>query len=193
MTRNKVLATYIDLRTLRPELPRFGMRWAMPGRYDNLQWFGRGPHENYIDRNTGAFVGKYNSTAAEQYFPYVRPQENGNKTDIRWMMLTDDAGNGLLIDGLPMFSGSTLHNSIEDFDQGTKSNYRHTNDITLRDTVFVTVDLKQMGVGGDDSWGSRTHPQYLLPAADYQFTFRMRPVRNGQPDPFRFRQWEVGE
>ena len=184
---------FIDLRTLRPELPRFGMRWAMSGQYDNLQWFGRGPQENYIDRNTGTFVGKYSGTAAEQYFPYIRPQENGNKTDIRWMTLTDDAGNGLLIDGLPLFSGSALNNSIEDFDQGTKSNYRHTNDIVLRDTVFVTVDLQQMGVGGDDSWGSRTHPQYILPAADYHFTFRMRPVRNGQPDPFRFRQWEVGE
>lgn len=184
---------FIDLRTLRPELPRFGMRWVMPGQYDNLQWFGRGPQENYIDRNTGAFVGKYSSTAAEQYFPYIRPQENGNKTDIRWMTLTDDAGNGLLIDGLPLFSGSALNNSIEDFDQGTKSNYRHTNDIVLRDTVFVTVDLQQMGLGGDDSWGSRTHPQYVLPAADYHFTFRMIPLRNEQPDPFRFRQWEVGE
>jgi beta-galactosidase len=94
---------------------------------------------------------------------------------------------------LPLFSGSALHNSIEDFDQGTKSNYRHTNDIVLRDTVFVTVDLQQMGVGGDDSWGSRTHQQYVLPAADYQFTFRMRPVRNSQPDAFLFRQWEAGE
>jgi beta-galactosidase len=190
-TGNDLQTKYIDLRTLRPELPRFGMRWAMPVQYDNLQWFGHGPHENYIDRNTGAFVGKYSSTAAEQYFPYIRPQENGYKTDIRWMTLTDDNGNGMLIDGVPLFSGSALQNSVEDFDQGTKSNYRHTNNIVLRDTVFVTVDLQQMGVGGDDSWGARTHPQYQLPAANYHFTFRMRPVHNGQPNPFLFRQWEM--
>ncbi len=188
-----MLLEYLDLRLNRPDLPRFGVRFAMPGNYDNLSWYGRGPHENYCDRFTSAFVGVYQSTVAEQYFPYVRPQENGYKTGIRWMALTDEQGNGLLIDGLPLFSGSALHNSIEDFDQGSKQNYRHMNDITPRDTVFVTVDMKQMGVGGDDSWGARTHPQYRIPPADYSFRFRMKPVNFVDFNPFEFHRSDAEE
>ncbi len=102
------------------------------------------------------------------------------------MALTNDEGLGLFVDGLPLFSASALHNSIEDFDQGTKDNYRHMNDISSRDTVFVTLDLKQMGVGGDNSWGARPHAQYQLPPADYTFRFRMKPVNIPEFDPFEF-------
>lgn len=189
----EMVATLENLRTIRPEIPRFGVRFALPGQFENLTWYGRGPHESYCDRFTAAFIDRYESTVSEQYFPYIRPQENGYKTDARWMMLSDDNGDGLLIDGLPGFSFSALHNSIEDFDQGTKTNYRHTNDIVPRDEIFVTVDLKQMGVGGDDSWGAWTHPQYLLPAKDYKFIFRMRSVKENQPDPFEFHLWDSSE
>jgi beta-galactosidase len=186
-------ALYIDLRKLRPELPRFGMRFSLPATYEELEWYGRGRHENYCDRNTSAPVDVYQSSVAEEYFPYIRPQENGYKTDLRWMKLTNESGHGILIDGLPLFSGSALNNSIEDFDQGTKENYRHTKDISPRDEVFITVDLKQMGVGGDDSWGAKPHPQYRLPADNYIFKFRMRPVTDQQPDPFRFRLWDSND
>ncbi len=185
LTGHNMILNYLDLRAFRPELPRFGVRFALPGTYKNVSWFGRGPHENYIDRNTSAFVDLHESTVSEQYFPYIRPQENGYKTDIRWMTLTDNSGKGLMIDGLPLFSGSALHNSIEDFDQGTKHNYRHTIDINPKDQVFVTIDLKQMGLGGDDSWGALPHPQYLLPADDYFFKFRLKPYTVGNFDPFR--------
>jgi len=188
-----MLMEFVDLRAIRPEIPRFGVRFALAGKYENLQWYGRGPHENYTDRKTSAFIDLYQSTVAEQYFPYIRPQENGCKTDNRWMMLTDDKGNGVLVDGLPEFSFSALHNSIEDFDQGTKQNYRHTYDIQLRDEIFVTLDLKQMGVGGDDSWGARPHQQYLLPAGDYTFSFRLKSIRQNSPDPFEFHLWNVEE
>jgi hypothetical protein len=181
---NGMMAEFIDLRMVRPELPRFGVRWAIPGNYENMTWFGRGPHENYCDRNTSAFVDLHESSLAEQYFPYIRPQENGYKTDMRWMTLTDDSGFGLMIDGLPLFSGSALHNSIEDFDQGSKKNYRHTNDISPRDEIFLTIDLKQMGVAGDNSWGARPHPQYQLPADDYQFRFRLIPFNASDDNPF---------
>jgi beta-galactosidase/beta-glucuronidase len=190
---NGMFAGYTDLRALRPEIPRFGIRFALPGRYENLQWFGRGPHENYCDRNTSAYVDLHRSTVSEQYFPYIRPQENGYKTDTRWMALTDDDGNGLLVDGLPEFSFSALHNPVEDFDQGTKTNYRHTHDIELKDEIFVAIDLKQMGLGGDDSWGAKPHPQYLLPAGDYSFRFRLRSLQNNRPDPFEFHLWEAEE
>jgi hypothetical protein len=185
---NNMTLNYINLRTLRPELPRFGVRFALPGKFDNVAWYGRGPHENYIDRNTAAFVDLYESKVSEQYFPYVRPQENGYKTNVRWMTLTDDSGHGLLIDGMPLFSGSALHNSIEDYDQGSKHNNRHTTDIKPQDKVFVAVDLGQMGVGGDNSWGALPHPQYLLPAGDYSFRFRLKPHHAGDVDPFRFKE-----
>jgi beta-galactosidase len=186
-------ALYFDLRKQRPELPRFGMRFSLPAAYGELEWYGRGRHENYCDRNNSALVDVYQSTVAEEYFPYIRPQENGYKTDMRWMKITDASGKGILIDGLPLFSGSALNNSIEDFDQGTKQNYRHTIDISPRDEVFVTVDLKQMGVGGDDSWGAKPHPQYRLPADNYSFKFRMQPIVNHQPNPFRFRLWDSND
>jgi len=182
---NGMHAIFIDLRNVRPELPRFGVRTAIPGSYENMTWYGRGPHENYCDRNTSAFVDLYESSVAEQYFPYIRPQENGYKTDIRWMTLTDDSGFGLMIDGMPLFSGSALHNSIEDFDQGTKRNYKHMNDITPKDDIFITIDLKQMGVGGDNSWGARPHPQYQIPAENYQFRFRLIPINIQTEDPFK--------
>lgn len=185
---NNMMLNYISLRSLRPELPRFGVRFALPGKFENVAWFGKGPHENYIDRNTAAFVDLYESKVSEQYFPYVRPQENGYKTDLRWMTLTDESGHGLLIDAMPLFSGSALNNSIEDFDQGSKHNHRHTKDIKPRDKVFVNVDLKQMGVGGDNSWGALPHSQYLLPAGDYSFKFRLKPWFAGEFDPFRYKE-----
>ncbi len=181
---NEMFASYVDLRMLRPELPRFGVRCELPGSYENMNWFGLGPHENYCDRNTSAFVDLHESTVAEQYYPYIRPQENGYKTELRWMTLTDDSGLGLMIDGLPLFSGSVLHNPIEDFDQGTKKNYRHMNDVTPQDNISLTIDLKQMGVAGDDSWGARPHPQYQIPAENYQFKFRLIPFDDKNDNPF---------
>ncbi len=190
---NGMIAEYIDLRAVRPEIPRVGIRWAMPADYENLLWFGRGPHENYCDRNTSAFIDLHESTVAEQYYPYIRPQENGYKTDIRWMVLTDDSGFGLIIDGLPLFSGSALHNPIEDFDQGTRTDYRHINDIVPKEEIFLTIDLKQMGVGGDDSWGARPHPQYQIPADNYKFRFRLIPFDSNKGSPFELHKADVLE
>jgi len=175
---------FIDLREVRPELLRYGIRLALPGQFDNLQYYGRGPWENYCDRKAASFVDVYESKVADQYFPYVRPQENGYKTDLRWLALTNNNGNGILIDGNPLFSGSALHNPVNAFDQGIKENYKHQNDIKPENKVFVTVDLMQMGVGGDDSWGARTHSQYTLPANNYHFSFRMFPFNRNTDNPF---------
>ncbi|MCK5103438.1 MAG: DUF4981 domain-containing protein, partial [Cyclobacteriaceae bacterium] len=129
-----------------PDLPRFGMRWELPVNFDNLSYFGRGPHENYIDRKSGAFVGLYKSKVADQYFNYVRPQENGYKTDVRWFELRNENGIGIKVSRDKLLGFSTLHNPIEDFDQKTHSDYRHTNDIVKKGGVFITTDLKMMGV-----------------------------------------------
>jgi beta-galactosidase len=168
-----------------PELPRMGMQMQLPERFMNLRWFGRGPHENYWDRKTSADVGIYESTVADQYTPYIRPQENGYKTDTRWLALTDDNGRGILVSGQPLFCFSALHNIHDDFESpGKLSQYRkdakkantHTSDIKPQDLVNLNIDLGQMGVGGDDSWGAMIHPKYRLKERKYEYSFRIRPV-----------------
>ena len=159
-----------------PELPRFGMYLTMPNSYDNMKWYGRGPHENYCDRNRSAFVGIYDGKVADQYVPYIRPQENGNKTDVRWLELTNQAGTGLRFEGLPLLSVSAHHNSIEDFDFDRNTTSRHTTDIKKRDYVWVNLDLKQRGVGGDNSWGALPFDQYRLLPKDYSYSFTIRPI-----------------
>lgn len=159
-----------------PLMPRFGVKWEMPVLFDNLRYFGRGPHENYADRKASAFVGLYAGKVADQYFNYVRPQENGYKTDVRWFELRNQNGVGLKVIGSPLLGFSTLHNPIEDFDQKDHTDFRHTNDIVKKDGVFITTDLKMMGVGGDDSWGARPYAEYSIPAKDYDFKFSIVPV-----------------
>lgn len=168
-----------------PEIPRMGMQMQLPEEYINLKWFGRGPHENYCDRKTSADIGLYESTVADQYVPYIRPSENGYKTDTRWLTLTDDNGAGLLVSGEPLFCFSALNNIHDDFESSGKlSQYRkdaktantHTNDIKPRDLVNLNVDLGQMGVGGDDAWGAIIHPQYRLLDKNYEYSFRLRPI-----------------
>jgi len=168
-----------------PEIPRMGMQMQLPSAFSNLKWFGRGPHENYSDRKTSALIGLYESTVAAQYVPYIRPQENGYKTDTRWLTLTDDNGSGLLITGDPVICFEALNNIHDDFESpGKLSQYRkdaksantHTNDVIPRDLVNLNIDLGQMGVGGDDSWGAPIHPEYRLMERGYEYSFRLRPI-----------------
>jgi beta-galactosidase len=158
-----------------PNLPRFGMQMVLRREFEHIQWFGRGPHETYWDRKTGARVGLYQGKVMEQYHPYVRPQENGNKTDVRWAALTNDEGVGLLVVGDPLLEVSAFHFLPEDFDPGPRKRQRHAVDLERRDLVTLNIDLGQMGVGGDTSWGARPHLQYSLPAREYAYRFRMRP------------------
>ncbi len=172
----EITSTFETSNTDLPNIPRVGMRWEMPVNFDNLKYFGRGPHENYIDRNHSAFVGIYESKVADQYFKYVRPQENGYKTDVRWFELRNENGLGLKISGDPVVGFSALHNPIEDFDMEDLNDYRHTNDIVKKNAVFICTDLKQMGVGGDDSWGAQPMQKYQIQAKDYQYSFTIEPV-----------------
>jgi len=158
------------------ELPRLGMYITLPKEYDNLKWFGRGPFENYWDRNTAAFVGVYQSTVAEQFVPYVRVQENGNKTDVRWMILTNKQGKGLKFTGMPLLSMSALNYTIEDLDPGLEKKGIHPGDLDVRDQVNVNIDLVQMGVGGDTSWGAWTYDRYRLAPVKYSYSFKITPV-----------------
>ncbi|MFQ6047325.1 MAG: beta-galactosidase domain 4-containing protein, partial [Gemmatimonadales bacterium] len=169
--------------TTLPNLPRFGMTMTLPRAFDRIVWFGRGPHENYWDRNTGATVGLYQGTVMEQYHPYIRPQENGNKSDVRWVALSDDRGTGLLAVGMPHLNVSAQHFLNEDFDGGPAKRQRHTYHLTPRDLVMLNLDYRQMGVGGDNSWGARPHPEYTLPPREYFYSFRLRPFSADDPSP----------
>lgn len=183
-------------------VPRIGIRFRLPVHMNQVTYFGRGPEENYIDRNNGTLVGLYKNTADNMYFPYVRPQENGHHTDTRWLSL-GKKGKGLTIYADNTIGFNALRNSVEDFDgeEATHRDYQwnnrdaeelkhdvataknikprqtHINDITPRDFVEVCVDMKQMGVGGYDSWGAIPDPQYLLPAnKEYQWGFTIVPM-----------------
>jgi len=158
-------------------LPRFGMQMAIPGEFSTMSWLGRGPHESYWDRKTGSAVGLYSGPVEEQFHPYVRPQETGNKTDVRWVALTNKDGAGLLAVGMPLLYASAWPFTMEDLEKAT-----HINELPRRDTITVNLDYKQMGVGGDDSWGARTHPEYTLPPKAYSYQFRLQPYTPAMGD-----------
>ena len=160
-----------------PELPRFGLTMAIKKTYDNIEYYGRGPHENYIDRKVSAHLGIYNSTAAEQYHSYIRPQENGNKTKCRWLALRNIEGKGFKVNGNPYFDFSVLPYDIEDLDFISDALRRkHTVDIQERNHLRLNLDDCQQGVGGDDSWGAHTHDVYKLKHQDYLFEIFITPI-----------------
>ncbi|MEO8253671.1 MAG: glycoside hydrolase family 2 TIM barrel-domain containing protein [Flavobacterium sp.] len=157
-----------------PEIPRFGMRLQLPGAFENLNYYGRGPLENYSDRKTASFLGNYGDKVANQFiWEYIRPQECGYKTDTRWFSLQNKNGLGLKITGEQTLGFSTLNVSTESLDPGITKNQRHTNDVKPQDTVFVHVDLAQRGLGGDTSWGAYPHEQYLLKAPKYSYSYTL--------------------
>jgi beta-galactosidase len=174
-----VVSAAIDMtgRNL-PELPRFGMRMQLPSRFDQLSYYGRGPWENYSDRNTSSFVGLYNDDVKNQFtWNYIRPQEGGYKTDVRWLTLTDNNGYGLMIEGIQPICFSATNNRAEDLDPGLTKKQQHPTDIKPRNEVYLNVDLKQRGVGGDNSWGALPHQPYRLLDKQYSYSYIMRLVK----------------
>ena len=183
-----------------PDLFRFGMKLAMPGNFSDIEFFGRGPWENYLDRNTSAMIGLYRQTVNEQYhYGYVRSQESGTHTDLRYLKVTDPDGTGLAITSDVNFSGSVLPFSIKDMDctvDGTPERANKTNrgvgyprhSLNLKalahendrsnGTTYVNFDLIQMGLGGIDSWGALPLEKYRLHAQPREFSFILQPICN---------------
>lgn len=169
-----------------PEIVRMGMNLVMPRQFDQMTWYGRGPHESYNDRKTSAFVGLYSGNVADQYWAYLRPQENGNKTDVRWLTITDKEGKGLFFSGLPLLEVSAHHNIMEDFESLERTDgrqvpgidviNRHTTDVKPRELTSVNIDYMQMGVGGDNSWGYQTHDKYRLTEKQYKYSYRIKAI-----------------
>lgn len=162
-----------------PELPRFGMRMQLPGQYDQLTYYGRGPWENYSDRNTSSFVGLYKDDVAHQAtWNYIRPQESGYKTDTRWFTLTNKEGSGIKITGVQPICFSALNNPAEDLDPGLTKKQQHPTDIKSGNGVYVNIDLKQRGVGGDNSWGALPHNKYRLLDKSYSYSYIIKLIQN---------------
>ncbi len=187
------------------DVPRIGVRFRLPVTMDQVQYLGRGPEENYCDRYKGTLVGLYQNTAWGMYYPYVRPQENGHHTDTRWLSLTVRNGKGLMIQADKTIGFNALRNPVEDFDsEESQADYQwgnlspeevanknydnarnrmrkqtHAIDITPKNFVEVCVDMKQQGVAGYDSWGSRPIKEATIPAnQEYNWGFTLIPVAN---------------
>jgi beta-galactosidase len=162
-----------------PDLPRLGMQMGVIGSLRNVEWYGRGPQENYWDRNLGAAVGIYKDKVDNLWFPYVEPQETGNRTDIRWVSFTDDQGFGLKATGMPLLSFSAWPFPMSELEHNkwpAKTGHKHPSEIVQADDITVNLDYKQMGVGGDDSWGAPIHKEFSLPATQYEYKFRLEPI-----------------
>lgn len=159
-----------------PPMFRYGMQMPMPERFSRIEYYGRGPGENYSDRNHCTPVGLYRQTVDEQFYPYIRPQETGTKTDIRYWMQLDRAGRGLEFVADAPFSASALNYTIESLDETPRKMQRHSPEIPKAGFTNVIIDKAQAGLGCVDSWGALPLPKYQLPFADRTFTFVMRPV-----------------
>ncbi|WP_281613045.1 glycoside hydrolase family 2 TIM barrel-domain containing protein [Flammeovirga sp. SubArs3] len=167
-----------DPKTLK-FLPRYGITMAIDKQFDNVTYYGRGPEENYVDRNIGAFVGLYATTATDMYVPYIRPQENGYRTDVRFVKWTNKAGKGLEVVAADKISFSSLRNPQEDFDGGDWKKQTHTIDIQPKDLVYINLDYRQIGVAGDNSWskkGGIAKPKYRIDPTKCELSFTLSAI-----------------
>jgi beta-galactosidase len=153
-----------------PPLARVGLQFAMPAAYGHITWYGRGPFESYQDRKGSAHVGLYSGPVADQYFEFVMPQENGNKTDVRWLKIMDKAETGLKVAGAPL-----LEVNVQDHSDRALNDAKTSHALVRGDGTYVHIDLKQMGLGGDDSWSPRVHQEYQLKARSYRLGFSLTP------------------
>ncbi len=159
-----------------PDLFRFGLQLPMPRSFATINYYGRGPGENYADRNHGTPLGIYRQSVDEQFYPYIRPQETGTKTDVRWWEVLDVSGAGLHITSEAPFSASALHYTIDSLDDGTAKRQSHPAEVAQADLTNLCIDKVQMGLGCVDSWGALPLPRYRLPYGDYEVTFLLQPV-----------------
>lgn len=160
-----------------PMLPRLGMKMEIDNSYANIEWYGRGPHENYADRKLSSPINKYKAKVDTMYYRYVRPQETGNREDIKYISLRNKSGKGFIIIAEDKISASTLpfkYNEL--YHSGKEEKQKHGGEIKKGDRISVLINHKQMGVGGDNSWGAPIHAQYCIPSNNYNYSFSIRPL-----------------
>lgn len=167
----RIQARYAPGQKELPTLPRFGMQLSMPAGFDQITWYGRGPQETYWDRKTGGEIGIYHDSVENWNHPYIRSQDVGNRTDVRWMTLLDASGLGLKFAGSQPLSVSVWPFSFADLEKAS-----HAHELPRREFNLVHIDWKLHGVGGDNSWGAWTHLQYTLPSDKvYEYGFTLVP------------------
>ncbi|NJK84537.1 MAG: hypothetical protein HC912_12840 [Saprospiraceae bacterium] len=156
-----------------PNLPRFGTILTIPSDYNNIDYYGKGPHESYLDRNLGNKIGRYAQKIEDWHTPYIRPQENGNRSEVRWAQFTNEAGNGLRIE-----AATTLNITAHNYTPTQLEAAKHTIDLPADTSITIQIDDQQMGVGGDDTWTirARAHTEHLIPALEYQYRFTIKPI-----------------
>jgi beta-galactosidase len=181
-----VTATFKPARTNVAKIPRVGMRMALPPGFEHLTWLGPGPFETYSDRKDSP-VGVYEGTVEEQFYAdYTEPGETGNKADVRWLALRKGSV-GLLAVGMPLLSANALHYTADDLNAG-----KHAFELPHREFISLNLDMKQQGVGGDNSWGAWPHDEFLIPVREYTYRFRLRPFGRGE-DPEKLARMIVGD
>lgn len=159
-------------------LMRFGNHSELPTDFTDLQWYGRGPGENYQDRITASMVGIYSGSVKDQYYPYIRPQESGNKTAVRWAKLTRKDGSGIMIAALDtLLNINALPYSAEQLFSGPEKQQKHSGELEPDKNIHLDIDLQQMGVGGINSWGEWPLEKYRMPYKDYSYSFMIVPIR----------------
>lgn len=173
-----VAVQFMPTDTTLPEIPRMGMRMILPSRYDQVSWLGRGPFDNYADRKYAADIDVYHLAADELFHPYPRAQESGHRTEISWMALQDKDHAGFMFVSDTLLSAGVLHFDMANLDFDRKQN-KHGHSMLNEDLIWWNIDYLQSGLGGDNSWGAKPHPQYQLPCKAYQYTFTLRPLMAG--------------
>lgn len=168
----------VDKNAKVPPLFRFGMQLRMPEEFETVEYYGRGPTENYSDRNNSTHLGIYRQTVSEQFYPYIRPQENGARTDIRWWKVLNASSCGLKVTSQNPFTASALHYTIESLDDGDTKDQRHSPEVPQAPLTNLCIDQAQMGLQGVNSWGGLPLPSYQLPYGDYEFVFVLQPVEH---------------
>lgn len=172
-----VKADYKALSDNLPEMVRFGMMMTLPKSVNNFTWYGRGPLENYIDRNKDSFMGVWNGKVEDQAYPYYRPQETGNKTDVRWFTLQNENGKGIKVTGAQPLSVSATNNRPEDLDPGTTKKQQHWSDVLPLNETVLCVDLFQKGVAGLNSWGAQPLDQYRFHGKEYSYSYTISVIK----------------
>ena len=161
-----------------PEIPEIGMLCEIPPEFNNVIWYGRGPYENYWDRKTGSYIDEYRTTADSMFVSYIRPQETGNRTDVRWVVLRNKDGVGIMAAGLPEMEFNALQYTPWELE--SKS---HPNELVKNNSIVLRLNYRQMGVGGDNSWGAKPHPEFTLYSDKvYTYRFKLSPLNSSQ-DP----------
>jgi len=175
----EVTTTWLPGEKSLPEMPRFGMQTTLRAGFDNLVWLGKGPQETYWDRQDER-VGLYRGKVKDQFFDYIKPQETGNKEAVHWLALTDATGRGLLAVGEPLLSANALHATTEDLFCATQKENFYSYMLPKRETITLNLDLRQRGVGGDDSWGALPHEPFRLSSWPTTYSYRLRVLQGGE-------------